>query len=72
MTSACKSQSWIHIFDSVFRKKRLLGIPRSMQLGNIIMNLGEIGLGDMDCFYEPQDRERRRELVNAMLNLRVS
>jgi hypothetical protein len=66
ITSVGKSQSWIHIFASVFRKRRLLGIPKSMRFGNIKMKLWEIGSGDMDWFDVPQDKDQWRALVNPM------
>jgi hypothetical protein len=35
------------------------------------MDLGEIGLGDVDWIYLVQDRDRWRALVNTVMNLRV-
>jgi hypothetical protein len=35
------------------------------------MNLQEMGCGDMDWIDLAQDRDRWRELVNAVKNLRV-
>jgi len=36
-----------------------------------MMNLKEVGCGDMDWMELAQDRERWRELVNTVMNLRV-
>jgi hypothetical protein len=38
---------------------------------NIKMDLGEIGWGGVDWIGLAQDRDRRRALVNAVMNLRV-
>jgi hypothetical protein len=35
------------------------------------MDLGEVGWGDVDWIDLAQDRNRRRDLVNSVLNLRV-
>jgi hypothetical protein len=52
--------------------KRLLGRPRHGWENNIKMNLGEVGLGDVDWIGLAQDRNRWRALVNSVMNLRVS
>jgi hypothetical protein len=36
-----------------------------------MMDLGEVGLGDVDWIGPAQDRNRWRVLVNSVLNLRV-
>jgi hypothetical protein len=51
--------------------KRPLGRPRCMWVDNIRMDLGEVGWGDVDWIRLAQDRNRRRALVNSVLNLRV-
>jgi hypothetical protein len=48
--------------------KRPLG---RLRLDNIRMDLGEVGWGDVDWIGLAQDRNRRRALVNSVLNLRV-
>jgi hypothetical protein len=35
------------------------------------MDLGEVGWGDVDWIGLAQDRDTRRALVNAVMNLRV-
>jgi len=35
------------------------------------MNIQELGCGGMDWIDMPQDRDRWRELVSAVMNLRV-
>jgi hypothetical protein len=51
--------------------KRPLGRPRRRRLVNIKMDLGEVGLGDVDWIGLAKDRNRWRALVNSVLNLRV-
>jgi hypothetical protein len=51
--------------------KRPQGRPRCKWVDNIRMDLGEVGWGDMDWIGLAQDRNRRRALVNSVLNLRV-
>jgi hypothetical protein len=51
--------------------KRSLGRPRRRWVDNISMDLGEVGLGDVDWIGLAQDRNRWRALVNSVLNLRV-
>jgi hypothetical protein len=51
--------------------KRPLGRPRRKFVDNIRMDLGEVGLGDVDWIGLVQDRNRWRALVNSVLNLRV-
>ena len=51
--------------------KRLLGRPRRRWVDNIRMDLQEVGCGYMDWIGLAQDRDRRRTLVSAVMNLRV-
>jgi hypothetical protein len=54
------------------RGKRLLGRPRRRWEYNIKMGLHAVGCGDIDWISLVQDRDRWRELANAVMNLRVS
>jgi hypothetical protein len=51
--------------------KRPLGRPTRRWEENIKMDLQEVGWGCMDWIDLAQDRDRRRALVNAEMNLRV-
>ena len=51
--------------------KRPLGRLRHRWEGNIKMDLQEVGCGGMDCIELVQDRDRRRALVNVVMNLQV-
>jgi len=51
--------------------KRTLGRPRLRWMDNIKMDLQEVGCGDMYWIDLAQDRDRWRELVTAVMNLRV-
>ena len=51
--------------------KRTLGRPRRRWEDNIKMNLQEVGCGGMDWIELAQDRDRWRELVNAVMNFQV-
>jgi hypothetical protein len=51
--------------------KRPLGIPRRKWIDNIRMDLGEVGWGNVDWIGLAQDRNRSRDLVNSLLNIRV-
>jgi hypothetical protein len=51
--------------------KRPLGRPRRMWADNIKMDLLEIGWGGVDWIGLAQDRDKRRALVNAVVNLWV-
>jgi hypothetical protein len=51
--------------------KRPLGRPRRRWVGNIKMDLREIGWGGVDWMDMAQDRDQWRALVNTVMNLRV-
>jgi len=51
--------------------KRPMGRLRRRWVDNIRMDLQEVGCGYMDWIGLAQDRDRRRTLVNAVMNLRV-
>jgi len=51
--------------------RRPLGRPRCRWVDNIRMDLQKVGCGHMDRIGLPQDRERWRTVVSAVMNLRV-
>jgi hypothetical protein len=51
--------------------KRPLGRPRCRWEDNIKMDLQEVGYGGMEWIGLAQDRDRWRELVNAVMNFRI-
>ena len=51
--------------------KRPLGRPRCRWQDNIKVDLHDVVCGGMDWIDPAQDRDRWRELVNAVMNLRV-
>jgi hypothetical protein len=51
--------------------RRPLGRPRRRWEDNIKMDFREIWFGDVDWVHWAQDRDRRRALVNTVMNLRV-
>jgi hypothetical protein len=51
-------------------ERRSLGRPRRW-VDNIMIDLGEVGWGDVDWIGLAQDRKRWRALVNSVLNLQV-
>jgi hypothetical protein len=60
------SFKWLNISCHV-----LSNTPKSRWEGNIKISLQEVGCGGIDWIELAQDRDRRRELVNAAMNLRV-
>jgi hypothetical protein len=52
--------------------KRPLGRPRRRRVDNIRIDLGEVGWSDVDWNGLAQDKNRRRALVNSVMNLQVS
>jgi len=51
--------------------KKPLGRPRRRWEDNMKMDLQEVGCGGMDCIELALDRDRKRALVNAVMNVRV-
>jgi hypothetical protein len=51
--------------------KRPLGRPRRIREDNIKMDLQEVGFGGMDWIELVQYRDRWRDVVSAVMNLRV-
>jgi hypothetical protein len=51
--------------------RRPLGRPRRRWEDNIKMDIREVGWEDMNWIELAEDRDRRRALVNAVMNLRV-
>jgi hypothetical protein len=51
--------------------KRPMGRPRYRWENKIKMDLQEVGCGGMDWIGLTLDRDRRRELVNAVMNPRL-
>jgi hypothetical protein len=52
--------------------KRPLGGPERRWEDNIKMDFKDVGCGGMDWIDLAQDRDRRRSLVNAEINRRVT
>jgi hypothetical protein len=52
-------------------RRRPLGGPRLRWEDNINADLREVGWGGMNWIELAQDRDRRRAVVNAVMNLRV-
>jgi 3-oxoacyl-ACP reductase-like protein len=54
-----------------YEVKRPLGSPKHRWEDNIKADFQEVGCGDMDWIELAQNRDRRRALVIAIINLRV-
>ena len=52
-------------------RRRPMGRPRRRWLDNIRIDLHEVGCGYMDWIGVAQDRDRRRTLLSAVMNIRV-
>jgi len=52
--------------------RKPMGRPRCRWVDNIRMDLQEVGCGYMDWIGLAQDRDRRRTLVSAVMNLLVT
>jgi hypothetical protein len=59
------------LLEEKLKGKRPLGRQRCRWVDNIRMDLGEVGWGDVDWIDLAKDRNRRRALVNLVLNLQV-
>jgi hypothetical protein len=66
-----EKRSAYRIFVGNPEGKRPLGRPRRRWMGNIKMDLREIGWDGMEWIDLAQDRDQWRALVNAVLNLWV-
>jgi hypothetical protein len=51
--------------------RRPLGGPRRRWFDNIMLDLVEVGWGDVDWIGLAQDRDKWRALVNVVMNIRV-
>jgi hypothetical protein len=52
-------------------RKNPFGRPRHMWDNNFHMGLQEVGLGTLDWIDLAQDKDRWRDLLNAVINFRV-
>jgi hypothetical protein len=59
------------VFMGKSEGKRPLGRPRRRSEDGIRMDLKEIGWGSVDWMQLAQDRDRWRDLMNTVMNLRV-
>jgi hypothetical protein len=66
-----EKRSEYNIFVGKSEGKRPVGTPRRGWVGNIEMDLREIGWGGMDLTDLAQDRDQWRALVNTVMNLQV-
>jgi hypothetical protein len=59
------------VFMGTPEGKKLLGRPRHRWENGIRMDLRETGRGSVERIQLAQDRDRRRALVNTVMNFRV-
>ena len=65
-------ERWVYrVLVGKLEGKIPLGKPRRRWVDNIRMGLQEVGCGYVDWIGLPQDRDRWRTLVSAVMNLRV-
>jgi hypothetical protein len=69
---ACVNERGVYrVLVGKLEGKRPLGRPRHRWMDNIRMDLQEVGCGFVDWIGLPQDRDRWRTLVSAVMNLRI-
>jgi hypothetical protein len=66
-----KKRNVCRLLVETLEGKRPLGRPRRKWVDNIKMDLGEIGWGGVDWIGLAQDRDQWKDVVNAVMNLRV-
>jgi hypothetical protein len=75
MGGACRAygeeERRVQGFNVKPEEKSTMGKPRHRWKDNIKVDFQEVGCGVMDWIELAQDRNRRRALVNAVMNLRV-
>jgi hypothetical protein len=62
----------IRIYKTIILPVILYGVGRRRWMDNIKMDLLEIGWGHVDWIDLAEDRDKWRDLVNAVMNLRVA
>jgi hypothetical protein len=72
MGGACSTNGEKRLLVGKPEGRRPLGRPRRRRIDNIRMQLVGVEWGDVDWIGLAQDRDRRRVLVNAVMNLRVA
>ena len=68
---ACMGEERYRVLVGKPEGRRPLGRPRRRWVGNIRMDLQEVGCGYMDWIGLAQERDRWRTLVSAVMNLGV-